>query len=705
MNSRHRVDLLPLVSPCSVAVIGASPDLSRYPGKILDSLRRWGFTGRVYPVNPKYEKVFDWQCYADISQIPEAADVALITLAAAKVPTALRAAIDAGARSAVVFASGMAEAGEEGLELQEDVRQMSVEAGIPVLGPNTLGLVNVLEGIPLSGAAALQRHDMPAGGVGIVAQSGGLMGSLLDRGWAHGVGFSRAFATGNEVSVTAADCLQFLASDPGTRTIALFIEAVRDVPGFVSAARLAAAEGKPVFVLKVGRSEQAQRVAATHTAALAGSAAAWDALFDDLGIIRVNDLDELFTTTGMVDSCPPPGTDAIAVAGPSGGLAGLSADLCERHGIPLAHLASRTLEEISKLQAGFGHAGNPLDITGQVVSSTTWWMTRRLYELLLDDPSVGMLVIGQPTSQYASQAAEDIIGLSREASKPVVALWTGRHAIADALATLREARVATFEQPDLCYQTVRRFLDVPVALLRGSRPRETRIEIDVDRAARAREIFGRAGGTALPEHAAKNLLAEYGIPVPAGVVTTDVHGALKAAVGVGFPVALKAHGAGVLHKSDKGGVVIDIGDEEELAEAFTKVRLATETTEVLIESMVPPGVELFASVHRDPQVGSLLTLGFGGVNVEVLNDHVTALLPIEEKDVQALLDRLRGASLLNGQRGGQAVDRLAVGRILVGLCALASELGPSLGVIEVNPIIAHHSGAVAVDAVMTEAEQ
>ena len=401
-----------IARPQSIAVIGASPDLSRYPGKVINNLKRFDYPGRVYAVTPRYPEVLGYRAFPDMKSVPEPVDVALILLGAANAPAALQQAADAGCRSAIIYSAGMAEVGESGRRLQTEMLRVAAEANIRILGPNCLGSVNVVDHTVLCGAAALFRDDLIPGEIGVAAQSGGIMGSIIDRAWSQGIGLSYAFSTGNEADIDLSDCVEFLVDDERTRTIALFIETIRNVDRFRAACERAASAGKPVVALKIGRSERGRQVAMTHTAALAGDDRAYDALFRQLGVTRVDTLDDLFLTPNLLVRSKPPAGRRIAIACSSGGLASLAADVCTDLGLTLSDLQPETANKIRELQAGFGDAYNPLDITGHVVSKKSWWMVKHILELLLADPGVDALVFGQPTSQFSDEAAQDIIAVA-----------------------------------------------------------------------------------------------------------------------------------------------------------------------------------------------------------------------------------------------------------------------------------------------------
>lgn len=685
-----------LSRPAGVAIIGASPDTRRYPGKVVRHLVQFGFPGRAYAVNPRYEEVMGLPCYPDIGSIPDPVDTALLLVSAAQVPAALQQAADAGCRAAVVFSAGMAEAGGEGLDAQAEIGRIARSNGMRVLGPNCLGVANIPGGTVMSGAAAFQRPDLLAGNIGIAAQSGGVMGSIVDRAFAHRIGISHAFSTGNEADIDLADCIAFLAADSQTRAIALFVETVRDPARFVIACEAAAAAGKPIVALKVGRSEGGRRVALTHTAALAGDGKAYDALFRRLGIIGVDDIDELFLTAHAITRLPPPPGPRVGIACISGGIASLAADLCEHAGLPLAKLSPETTARIAELQKGFGGADNPLDITGHVVSEANWWMVRHIMELMLDDEGVDALIFGQPTSQFSEVAARDIVAVANASSKPLYAFWTGRDAVGPALEHVRQAGIPIFERTADCVRVVS-LLAAHAALGKAApdRPRTT----DRARQAEARALLAamREGSS---ETDAKRLLGLYGIASPREALAGDADAAVTAGERIGYPVVLKAHGSDFQHKSDVGGVRLNLGNAVQVAKAHAEITSATGAREVLVAEMVPQGVELILGLDRDPQLGLMTLVGSGGILVELLRDSAMALAPLRAGEGTAMLDRLAGGRLLDGVRGQPALGREGVLAALEALSQLAFEVGDHIDQLDINPVIVNRDGVIAVDALV-----
>lgn len=448
-----------LMQPRGIAVVGASPDAGKYPGKVIKNLGKSGFPGKIYPINPKYDEIFGYRTYKSVRDLPGPADVALLLIGAKNILGMLDDLIAIGTRTAIIYASGMAEASEAGVELQEQIAAKARAGGIRLLGPNTLGAINRDNGTWLSGAAVLGRETLIEGPLSMVTQSGGIMGSFLDRAMAHGIGFSKAIATGNEADINVADCVGYFAQDEATKAIAVFAESIRDIPKFTAACRLAADNGKPIVLMKTGRSERGKRVTQGHTAALIGNDDAYEALFADLGVIRVESLDDLFLIPNGIINLPRPKGKRVGVISASGGLAGLSADICDRVGITMATFSDATDAEVKELQTGYGSCFNPLDITGQVVTSETWWQVRHMHELLLKDPNVDVVVSGQAAGQYAEQTGIDLVEMAKAADKPLIPFWTGRDVNAGGLRRLRDANLPVFEQADAAFRAVKASVD------------------------------------------------------------------------------------------------------------------------------------------------------------------------------------------------------------------------------------------------------
>jgi acyl-CoA synthetase (NDP forming) len=694
----HHLDVRPLLNPRSVAVVGASEDTTRYPGKIMSALQRFGFSGQMVAVNPKYDDVFGVRCVESISAIGEPVDVALIAVSAANSLGVLEEAAACGAKAAVLYASGFAEASEAGEALQRRVLAAIEGTDMIVLGPNTLGAINYVESVALSGAAALARSDIVSGSVGLVTQSGGMMGSILDRGWDFGMGYSNSIATGNEVQLYASDFVSFLADDPGTSVIALFLEGIRNVELFSDACSRAASAGKRLVVLKVGRSERGRSAAAGHTGAIAGNDQASDALFEQCGAIRVESIDELIGVSHLLASTNIGSDVRVGVAALSGGLAGLSADACADSDLELADLSEPTREKIGALQEGFGHAANPLDITGQVVSEEGWKTTTVIYETFLADPNVDCLVIGQPTSQNSDRAANDIAGVAKRSTKPVVALWTGGSAVGAAIQHLRSSGVPTFEDVGLCFGSIAKISQMP--RIQPTEELDPKAKRHLERQKSGLGLL-RQHSTFLPEDAAYSLLEIYGIRVPVHGTAAAAEDAVRIAERIGFPVVVKAIKPGLLHKSDVGGVRLNLRSAPDVLIAAQTMLGEIGASEVLVSEMASPGVEVLVGMTRDPQVGPIIVIGLGGIFVELLQDTVALRPPFGLDAVFRALKRLRGYPLFDGQRGQAPVDIESCGKAIVAFSQLVLDMEDGLQEAEINPLIVQSDGVLAVDALFT----
>lgn len=689
------------LAPASIAVIGASPNPAVIRGALLHLLRRNGYGGRLYPVNPSYQEIDGLPCYPSVQAIGAPVDLALVAIPAAQVLPALEACAAAGVRHAAVISSGFAEEGGASGALQAEMAALARRTGMRVSGPNAQGFYNAAARIAATFSPAVDRApDAPslaiagARRIGIVAQSGGLGFALYDRGRALGLAFSYVVTTGNEADLTVADFLDHMVRDAATDAILLFLESVRDPVAFLAAAAAAAAAGKPVVAVKVGRSPGGQRAAASHTASMTGWVAAYQAAFRSHGIIEAADPDEAMAIMAALTTCVQARGRRAAVITVSGGAGAWVADTLAACGLTVPELGEPTQAAVRKFIPSYGSAANPVDITAQGARGGG---TLRAIELLAADDEVDLVVTVTSLASETHVAVEPE-GLARvlsAARKPVLFLsYTlvspyARRAFAEAgaavqtgFAALGAAARALSAQP------------VPPAVS-GAVP-----------AALRERIAGLRGP--LAEHAAKALLADAGIPVPASVLVRDRAG-LAAAARLGFPLAAKIQSADIPHKTEAGGVRLGLGDPAALEAAYDAVlegarrhAPAARIEGVLVERMAAPGVEMIVGVVRDPTFGPVLMLGAGGVTTELYRDVAYRLAPVDEAGAAAMLEELRAAALLRGFRGAPAADAAALARLVASVSRLAHACRDTVREIELNPVLVHPAGAgcTVVDALL-----
>jgi acetyltransferase len=703
-------DVSPLLHPRSIAIVGASQRPDSWPARVFRNLNNFGFEGPIYPVNPNYDELYGTRCYHSISAIPEPPDHLVILVKAELVPAALEEAGPLGTRSATIFTGGFAEFGTpETRALQDRAQEIADRYGICVSGPNCLGNVS-MPGRLVTYSEQVTEPFRP-GHFAMVAQSSGIMGGTFRYAAQRGVGVSYGIAAGNELNTDVVDYLHFLLADEQTRFIGLMIEGIRRPELFMQVCERLAGAGKPIGLLKSGRSAKGQEATLAHTGVLAGTREVFESVVERYGLIPVEstddlvDLAELATRTGFKH---PTG---LAAGSLSGGVRGLVADLGEDLGIAWAELAPATIERLGKVLGVGSGIGNPIDIGWGGLSSQETYL--ECVEALLDDPNVTALALQEelPRAEFAGERAENYLrmeALGRERNKPVMFYARGSYPITEYGLAFHERSGAAFLQ-DLrrSFLAIRNLMHYPPR--RAEVIRERVIPTgDPALAARWQARLSDSRGP-LPDDQAFQLLADFGLPVAPYRLVRTASEAEQAAAELGWPVALKLSRPGLTHKTELGGVALNLETRDELRAAADRLlslpsggAAGQSETSLLVQSMAQPGVELFLSCSRDAQFGPMLYLGLGGVWVEVLKDVQLRPAPIDAGDARGMVERLRGNALLRGARGRPAADEEALVAALVALGAAGAALGESLGTIEINPFIVgpQGRGGSAVDVVV-----
>ncbi len=678
-----------MLNPRSIAVVGATPRM-QYGGRFLAAAMQAAGRVNVYPVNPRYEEVQGVRCYPSVSDLPAAPDVVGVVVPYHAVLDTLRESHAKGARSAIVISAGFAERGlEDRRELQVELGRLAQETGMRVSGPNCLGLANLKDDIWASassrGAAGL------SGPIGLVCQSGAsAFGPFLTRAVDEGIGFSYIVSTGNEADLDFCDFARYLLDDDDTRVIAGFIEGFKDGRKFLEVARLAAERGKPIVLIKIGRSELGARAAGSHTAALTGVDAVYDAAFAQYGVIRVQDYDDLLQVSNLLARCPRPPRRGVAVVSHSGGISSLTADMFGQAGLDLPPLSEQARDGINGILKGFGWAANPSDVTGFANSDDF----PAIMSFMADDENVGTLVVA---SAGADAQAAQVIAQRDASDKPAAFLWTGTRAAASGLPLLRQAGIPVFYVPDKLAAGVRYLNDYhdwrEQRLARGFA--DTPALTD----AQSRAAAKLAGSGALSEYDSKALLAAFGIPVTQDEPAGDADAAVAAADRIGYPAAMKVDSADILHKTEADAIRLNLGDAAAVRAAFDEItanarRYAPEARidGVTVQEMVSGGVETIVGISYDAQLGPALLFGIGGVMVEVYNDVALRLCPITRDDALDLIGEVKGARLLQGFRGAPSGDADALADVLVRVSQMAAQLEGSLAELDINPLIVLPAG-------------
>lgn len=677
----------------SVAVVGASARPDSFGEQMMLQLVRGGFDGSIYPVNPKYDEIMGFRTYPSMADVPEPVDLAVLGVSNAMLEAQLGTAAQVGARSAVIFASCYERPIEGTPPLHERLAAMARRAGMALCGGNGMGFINMDRALRACGFA--EPFDRAPGPITFISHSGSAFSALLHND--RGLRFNLVVSSGLEMVTTTADYLDYALTQPSTRLIGMFIETARDPEGFRAALSRAADQDVPVVALKVGRTDRAKELVTAHSGALAGEDGAYEALFDAYGVSRVETLDELADTLELFAAGRPAASGGLAAIHDSGGERAHLIDMAARSNVPLARISEETTKRLAAVLEEGLPAVNPLDAWGTGNDADEIFI--ECMHALLDDPDTGALAFCvdlttevMPETGY-SRAAREVFA---HTDKPVAVLGN----LASAIDRRDADFVRSYGVPVLEGTATglaafhhlfnrRDFRARPPIL--GSSP------LDPGTLEQWRLRLSR--GEAPDEGGALALLSLYGVPTIEHAVATDPDEARVAAERIGWPVALKTAERGIAHKSEVGGVRLDLGGPDALRAAYMDLSGAL-GPRVMVAAMAQPGVELHFGVVNDAQFGPLVLVAAGGTLVEVLNDRRTAMPPLNEPRARRMIDRLKVRPLLDGVRGSPPVDLDAVVRALVGLSWLAHDIGDLLAALDVNPLIAGPDGCVAVDALL-----
>lgn len=689
-----------MLCPQSVAIVGAS-EKSGFGRYTTDNILKGDLGDHVYLVHPKYTEVFGHKCYRSLADIGKPVDLVVLCTPMKTVNGLLREAAAVGARAAVVFASGYSEAGEEGKAAQRELVEIAEEYDMAVCGPNCGGFINNEKGIFAFGLRMEERKQK--GNIGLVSQSGQICSMLATVPYLH---FSYLISSGNNAVVGVEDYLDYLVDNDETKVIAVYLEGIRKPAQFVSILAKAARKRKPIIALKVGASDKARQTATAHTGSLAGSDRTFNALFQKYGVIRVDDMEDLMETCLLFSILDKKVTsERIAICNVSGGEAAISADSCQRQGVELGDYTEDTVEIIKSRLPDFASINNPLDMTSALVRDHDNY--RAAVGALMAEKGVGLIAMGHnPPEKVAEQdrkidfgLADNLIEINRTGTKPIVILsGFSRKRDPELRACYAQNHIAMLENPKYGLAAIRRYIqfctyDPEKRTLDHAIPEKTENE--------KREI--------LSEHESKELLIRYGIPVPKEIMAADEKELKQAVREIGFPVALKISSADIPHKTDIGGVRLNIQSEEEAVKAFHEIlaNVKKHVPEariegVLVAQMLPKGTEMILGVHKDAQFGPMVLIGFGGVFVEIFKDSALYPAPFGYDEAMEMIRSLKTYPLLAGYRGSAPLDMDALAKMLVRLGDLAVEQKNVISELDINPVFVYESGVYAADALIVK---
>lgn len=675
MDAIHR-----LFCPRSVAIIGASSDPEKLTGRPIAYLKKHGFSGTIFPVNPRYSEIAGLTCYPDLRALPWAPDVGLVLLGAEQAAAAVKALAEAGAAAAIVLASGFGESGTEGVERQEELKRAA--GSMRLLGPNTIGLVNVTEKIMLSASGALELEEFSAGGIAVVSQSGGILGSLLSRGVARGIGFSKLIASGNEADLEVSELVEYLLEDDATSVIALYLEGLRKPVRLRIAAEKAAVIGKPIIAFKVGRSDLGIRSAASHTGAMGGSDRIYDAFFKQVGIIRASTFADLLDIPAALAPKRKLRGNRIAIVTSTGGAATLVADSAGMAGFDTPPPDKATAERLLALNIRDAVLDrNPIDVTLAGLRSDLF---RAAIDALFASPTYDavIVVVGSSGIGRPNLVAQPVIDVAATSDKPLL-IYVSPEA-PQIVRHFNSKGVPAFAAPESCAAALSALLQQSIQARASSTGARSPPRVTV-----AGDLGLQSGP--LNEAESKQIFARFGIPAIRELVAREPDGAEKAAHQFGGNVVVKILSRHITHKTELGGVAVNIRPDDvarRCEEMRTAVhRLSKHPIEgFLVQELIEGGTEMILGCHIDPQLGPAILLGAGGIAAEIFKDTAIRLPPIDRRNAQVMIDELKSATLLTGFRGQPRGDIDGLISAILAFSDMVVGLGERLIEAEINPL-------------------
>lgn len=681
-------------APESIALIGASRDHEKIPGRLLAMLRKNDYPGKLYPINPNYGDIDGLKCYKSIADIGQPIDLAVIIIPARAVLGALDQCAAAGVKNAVIISSGFAEEGGDSAAMQDAIAALAKQTGMRISGPNAEGFYSQVQRVAATFSPTVDvKPDAPnlvatKRRIGIVAQSGGIGFAIYHRAKAIGIALSYVVSAGNESDLGAGEFLDYMVQDASTDVILLFIEGIRDVDKFLAAARRAAELGKPVIVTKVGRSGAGERAAASHTASMAGWSAAYDAVFAKYGFIISNDLDEAVTIAAVLTTNPLPKGDRVAVLTVSGGAGIWGADTVSMQGLKVPELSSSIQAEIKKLLPSYGAAGNPIDVTAQGVNSGG---LQRSIDLLdgSDEVDAILVVLSLSSDVRMPFKQPELQPVIDAQNKPVVFY---SYTLPSPFARREFAKCGTVVLSGLTH--------VGVAMRRLVDYSKFRLAPAADHAALPqRDLASFLKSPVLSEFDSKSLLREAGIAMPDEMLVTARDGLDAAIARAGLPLVMKIQSPDIPHKSEVGGVRVNVATKGEAFIAYQalldnarKHRPSAAIQGVLVGPMAKKGVEIIVGTMSDATFGAMIMVGLGGITTELFRDVIYRPAPVSAAEASAMLDALKAAPLLNGFRGAPKADVAALSQLISRISLLAAQHTDAISGIELNPVLVHAEG-------------
>ena len=690
-----------LFEPASVAVIGASAERNKVGNIILGNIIESGFQGPLYPINPRYEEVMGLKCYPRITDVPGPVEMAVVVVPAKFVLQVMEECGQKGVKAAVVISAGFKEVGLEGAKLEKQLGEIAHRYGMRVLGPNCLGLVNTHHHMN----ATFAQEGPREGNIAISSQSGAICVVILDWAANINIGFSKFISVGNKLDVDEGHLLQYLREDPQTKVIGMYIEGTDRGREFLRQAELTT-KVKPVIALKAGRTSSGAKAASSHTGAMSGSDKVYDAAMRQAGVVRVRNIEEMFDLLQAFSTMPLPEGEGLAIVTNAGGLGVMAADACSDNGLTLASFEASTIERLKQKLPPAASLYNPIDVVGDADAERYDHAIRTV----MDDPNVACVVaLLAPTDLVdISSVAETLTAFAGSSPKPIVASFVGGKEMMAPMEMLKAAGIPNYPSPERGIRALAAMVEHRRSL---DRPEPRPVPPFAADHGEVKEIIRHVrmeGRLQLSEAEGKGILKAYGIATPMEGIAKDLKRALDLAESIGYPVVMKVESPDIAHKTDVGGVVLDIDDPQELERSYqvmlSKVREKmpkAKITGVSIQRMVK-GREVIVGMVRDDQFGPVITFGLGGIFVEIMRDVTQGIAPLDRDDVERMVRSIRAYPMLAGARGKRPGDIPALVEVILKISQMAMEF-PELEELEMNPVMVgdEGTGVTAVDALVT----
>jgi acetyltransferase len=676
--------------PRGVAVVGASTSPEKLGYQVLNNVIQYGYEGAIYPINPTAPEILGRKAYASVLDVPDPVDLAVLLVPNKAVPGVLEQCGQRGLKGAVVITAGFREVGPQGRALEQQVIEIIKRYGMRLIGPNVLGIIDTVCKLNASFAAGMPRR----GRIAFMSQSGALCTSILDLALGQGIGFSRFYSIGNKADINELDLVRAWAEDPETRAIMGYLEGITKGPEFMSVAQ-EVTRHKPIIAIKSGTTSAGSKAVSSHTGTLAGSEAAYDAAFRQCGIIRAGSVQDLFDYAQAFARQPMIQSDAIAVITNAGGPGIMASDAIERAGLRLAGLAVETKQKLQANLPPAASVANPVDVLGDALADRY----AMAIDTVLADPNVSalMVVLTPQTMTQIPETAAALGSASKKYGKPVFGAFMGDAAIRKGVEVLRSHDVPNYQVPERAVAAIaamwryRQWLNTPPLKVE---------ELPADRE-KIRQIFARVRGegrVTIGDSEAREVLEAYGIPLPKSVLAATAEEAVAAAEAIGYPVVMKIASPDILHKSDIGGIKLNITSASEVRDAFDLLvyrgkRFMPDATiwGCQVQQMVKGGREVIIGVNRDPQFGPLIMFGLGGIYVEALKDVTFRVAPLDRREATEMLGEIRSYKLLRGVRGEKPADQAAIVETLLRISQLVTDF-PEIVELDINPLMVFEAG-------------